>query len=46
MTMTAIARAVDDELRHEVDVNGRHVIVTDEPEPLGGTDSGPAPHQH
>ena len=45
MTMTAIARSVDDELRHQVDVNGRHLIVTDEPEGLGGTDSGPAPHE-
>jgi putative redox protein len=45
MTMTAIARSVDGRLRHEVDVNGRHVIVTDEPERLGGTDVGPAPHE-
>jgi putative redox protein len=45
MTMTAIARSVDGGLRHEVDVNGRHVIVTDEPEHLGGTDAGPAPHE-
>lgn len=42
--MTAIARRVDG-LRHEVCVNGRHVIVTDEPERLGGTDRGPAPHE-
>jgi putative redox protein len=45
MTMTAIARSTDDGLRHEVDVNGRHVIVTDEPERLGGNDSGPTPHE-
>jgi len=45
MTMTAIARSVDGQLRHEVDVNARHVIVTDEPERLGGTDVGPAPHE-
>ncbi len=46
MSMTAIARrAADDGLRHEVDVNGRHTIVTDEPERLGGTDQGPAPHE-
>jgi len=45
MTMTAIARSVDGRLRHEVDVNGRHVIVTDEPERLGGSDAGPAPHE-
>ena len=43
--MTAIARSVDGGLRHEVGVNGRHVIVTDEPERLGGTDEGPAPHE-
>jgi putative redox protein len=45
MTMTAIARSVAGGLRNEVDVNGRHVIVTDEPETLGGTDEGPAPHE-
>ncbi len=45
MTMTAVARSVEGGLRHEVDVNGRHVIVTDEPERLGGTDAGPAPHE-
>jgi putative redox protein len=36
---------VDGTLRHDVDVNGRHTIVTDEPERLGGTDLGPAPHE-
>ncbi|HET6866637.1 MAG TPA: OsmC family protein [Solirubrobacteraceae bacterium] len=45
MSMTAVARSVDNQLRHEVDVNGRHMIVTDEPEGLGGTDEGPAPHE-
>jgi len=45
MTMTARARSVDGQLRHEVDVNARHVIITDEPERLGGTDVGPAPHE-
>ncbi len=43
--MTATARRVGNTLKHEVDVNGRHVIVTDEPERLGGTDEGPAPHE-
>jgi putative redox protein len=42
---TATARSIDGTLRHEVDVNGRHTIVTDEPERLGGTDLGPAPHE-
>jgi putative redox protein len=45
MGMTATARPVDGTLRHEVDVNGRHMIITDEPERLGGTDTGPAPHE-
>jgi putative redox protein len=45
MSMTATARRVGDTLRHEVDVNGRHTIVTDEPQRLGGTDQGPAPHE-
>jgi putative redox protein len=45
MAMTATARRTGDTLRHEVDVNGRHTIVTDEPARLGGTDEGPAPHE-
>jgi putative redox protein len=45
MAMTAIARRAGNRLKHEVDVNGRHTIVTDEPERLGGTDEGPAPHE-
>jgi putative redox protein len=42
---TATARSIGGALRHEVDVNGRHTIVTDEPAKLGGTDTGPAPHE-
>jgi putative redox protein len=42
---TATARSVGGSLRHEVDVNGRHTLVTDEPERLGGEDAGPAPHE-
>ncbi len=45
MSFTASARRVGDTLRHEVDVNGRHVLITDEPSSLGGTDEGPAPHE-
>jgi putative redox protein len=45
MSMTATARRVGDTLENEVDVNGRHRIVTDEPERLGGEDHGPAPHE-
>jgi putative redox protein len=45
MTFTASARSADGSLRHEIDVNGRHTITTDEPVSVGGTDSGPAPHE-
>ena len=43
--MTATTHRVGISLKHEVDVNGRHMIVTDEPLSLGGTDEGPAPHE-
>jgi putative redox protein len=42
---TATARAIDGTLRNEIDVNGRHTLVTDEPESVGGTNAGPAPHE-
>jgi putative redox protein len=45
MSLTASARRTGNALRHEIDVNGRHTIVTDEPESLGGSDTGPAPHE-
>lgn len=45
MAMTATARRAGKGLKHEVDINGRHTIVTDEPEQLGGTHEGPAPHE-
>ena len=45
MTFTASAHSIDGTLRHEIDVNGRHTITTDEPESLGGTDTAPAPHE-
>ncbi len=45
MALTATARSVNGTLRHEIDVNGRHTIMTDEPERLGGGDTAPAPHE-
>lgn len=45
MLYTATARPIDGTLRHEVDVNGRHTLITDEPEHLGGTDAAPTPHE-
>ncbi|MGO9976295.1 MAG: OsmC family protein [Solirubrobacteraceae bacterium] len=43
--MTATARPIDGTLRDEIEVNGRHTITTDEPEHLGGTDTGPRSHE-
>jgi putative redox protein len=45
MSMTATARRVGTGLTHEIDVNGRHDLITDEPASLGGADTGPAPHE-
>jgi len=45
MTYTATAQPIDGTLRHEIDVNGRHTITTDEPARLGGTDTAPTPHE-
>lgn len=45
MSFTATARRLGDGLLHQVDVNGRHTILTDEPTRLGGTDAAPAPHE-
>jgi putative redox protein len=45
MGLTATARSSGDTLRQEILVDGRHRLVTDEPEKLGGTDTAPAPHE-
>jgi putative redox protein len=43
--LTACSRSVPGSLRQEVLVDGRHLLVTDEPEHLGGEGSAPAPHE-
>jgi putative redox protein len=45
MSLTATAHSSGDTLRQEVLVDGRHRLITDEPARLGGTDTGPAPHE-
>lgn len=45
MSLTATARAIPGTLRQEVVIDGRHRLITDEPEQLGGDASGPAPHE-
>ena len=45
MSLTASARSVPGTLRQEILVDGRHRLVTDEPEAVGGDGSAPAPHE-
>ena len=45
MSLTATARSISGTLRQEVVIDGRHRLITDEPERLGGEGSGPAPHE-
>jgi putative redox protein len=45
MSLTASARSVPGTLRQEVLIDGRHHLVTDEPESVGGGGSAPAPHE-
>jgi len=45
MSLTATARSIPGTLRQEVLIDGRHRLITDEPEHLGGDGSGPAPHE-
>lgn len=45
MSLTASAHSVPGTLRQEVMIDGRHRLVTDEPESVGGDGSAPAPHE-
>ena len=44
-SFTASAHSVNGTPRHEVDVNGRHTLTTDQPYSYGGSDAGPSPHE-
>jgi putative redox protein len=45
MALSATAHSIPGTSRQDVLIDGRHHLVTDEPEALGGTDCGPAPHE-
>ncbi len=45
MSLTATAHSTGDTLRQDVLIDGRQHLITDEPQRLGGTDRGPAPHE-
>jgi putative redox protein len=44
-SFTASANSINGTPRHEVDVNGRHTLTTDQPQSYGGSDAGPSPHE-
>lgn len=45
MGLTATSRSIPGTLRQEVVIDGRHHLVTDEPQSVGGDGNGPAPHE-
>src|SRR6059036_252819 len=45
MSLTATARSIPGTLRQEVVIDGKHRLITDQPEQLGGEGSGPSPHE-
>jgi putative redox protein len=45
MSLRATACSIRGTLQQEVLIDGRHRLLTDEPERLGGDDLGPAPHE-
>jgi putative redox protein len=45
MSLTATARSIPGTLRQSIVIDGRHRLVTDQPERVGGDGSGPSPHE-
>ena len=45
MSLIATARSIPGTLRQEIVIDGRHRLITDEPERLGGEGSAPSPHE-
>lgn len=45
MSLTATSRSIPGTLRQEIVIDGKHRLITDEPEEIGGDGSAPAPHE-
>jgi len=45
MSLTATSRSIRGTLRQEIVIDGKHRLITDEPESVGGNGSAPAPHE-
>jgi putative redox protein len=45
MSLTAKSRSIPGTLRQEIVIDGKHRLITDEPEAVGGEGSAPSPHE-
>ena len=45
MSLTARSRSIAGTLRQEIVIDGKHRLITDEPEAVGGEGSAPSPHE-
>lgn len=45
MSLTATSHSIRTTLRQEILIDGKHHLITDEPESIGGDGSAPAPHE-
>lgn len=45
MSLTATARSIGGTLRQDILIDGKHHLITDEPEAVGGDGSAPSPHE-
>ena len=45
MILSATAHSLPDSLRQEIVIDGKHHLITDEPEAVGGEGSAPSPHE-
>jgi putative redox protein len=45
MSLKARSRSIPGTLRQEIVIDGKHRLITDEPEAVGGEGSVPSPHE-
>jgi putative redox protein len=45
LSLTATARSIPGTLRQEIVIDGKHRLITDQPEGVGGEGSAPSPHE-
>jgi putative redox protein len=45
MSLNARSRSIPGTLRQEIVIDGKHRLITDEPESVGGEGSAPSPHE-